>query len=103
MTSIAMPPDPKDYPKFFEKYNAVHYPPSSEMENDYSAWGRKFRNIVSSVQKLSEEEQEKKISEWVEQNPPPVKESPEEMSGAKNHTQEELGKFILRLPSEYHG
>jgi len=98
MTSIAMPSDPKDYPRFFEKYNAVHYPPSSKMETDYSAWGRKFGNFVSSVQKLSEEEQKKEISKWVEQNPPPVKELPE----GTTYTQEELGKFKFTLPSEYH-
>ncbi len=50
----------------------MFHPPSFAIENDYSAWGRKFRKYVDSIEELSEDEQKKLILEWEKNNPPPI-------------------------------
>lgn len=99
MTSIAMPSDPMDWPEWFKKNRAMFLPRSFAMENDYSAWGRKFQKYLDSIDGLSKDEQKKLIIEWEKNNPPPI---PKYQDKNKKRTQEDLLEFDFKVPNTFY-
>lgn len=99
MTSIAMPSDPMDWPEWFRKNRGMFHPRSFDLENDYSAWGRRFQKYLDSIDELSKDEQKNLIIEWEKNNPPPI---PKAQEKKKEPTQEDLLEFDFKVPNTFY-